>query len=414
MQCFNGVLATEALRARLSDMQGEVGNLAADKMDLTDRDSWVDYFVSRYEADPLTIHPEAEELDLEEKTVQIYNVWSRQVPYEEEYFDSPGFKATCRVPYSGDSDLFWLTPSTHALIDFQIEDLIEPGKDNLGTLTFAYEVTQQKATAEDIKADLDKQIDDFCKETERVNADARQFNQALRTEVERSVDRRIQQLDKFATIRQQLNVPLNRVKGAPMAMPIPLPKKRLRFSEPKPSKGGEPEYSIGDADYAHITGVIDSCCSMMEAAPGSFASMQEEQLRDLIRATLGTHYENVGGETFRNKGKTDILIPFKDHAAYIAECKVWHGGKAFLGAIDQLFSYTTWRDTKVSVVIFNRENKDFEAMLDTMQETLETKAVQVRRDEHARWTCEVQDDGSERIMHVTVQAFDLFVRPDVS
>lgn len=180
MQCFNGVLATEALRARLSDMQDEVGSLAAGKMDLTDRDSWVDYFVSRYEIDPLTIHPEAEELDLEEKTVQIYNVWSRQVPYEEEYFDRPGFKATCRVPYSGDSDLFWLTPSTHALSDFQIEDLIEPGKDNLGTLTFAYEVTQQKATAEDIKADLDKQIDDFCKEAERVNADARQFNQALR------------------------------------------------------------------------------------------------------------------------------------------------------------------------------------------------------------------------------------------
>ena len=36
MQCFNGVLATEALRARLSDMQGEVGNLAAGKMDTKD------------------------------------------------------------------------------------------------------------------------------------------------------------------------------------------------------------------------------------------------------------------------------------------------------------------------------------------------------------------------------------------
>jgi|GEM_PF-7041351 len=61
MQRFNGILATEALKARLSDMQGEVGNLAVGKMDLTDRDSWVDYFVSRYEIDPLTIHSEVRE-----------------------------------------------------------------------------------------------------------------------------------------------------------------------------------------------------------------------------------------------------------------------------------------------------------------------------------------------------------------
>lgn len=309
----------------------------------------------RYEIDSLAIHPEAEKFNLEEKTTQVYNGWSRQVPYEERYLDMPGFRATCKVPYSDDTDLFRLMPPIHTWSDFEVNDLTAPGKDGLGTLIFAYEVTQQEATAEDIKADLDEQVGKFCKKVRHVNANALQFNQTFRTEVERRVDRRIRQLDKLATIRQQLNVPLNRVQGTPMVMPIPLPKKRLQFSEPKPSKGGQPEYSIGDADYAHITDVIDSCCSMMGAAPSSYVSMQEEQPRDLIRVTLGTHYENVVGETFRDKGKTDILIPFESPAAYIAECKVWHGGKAFLRAIDQLFSYTNWRDTKVSIVIFNRE-----------------------------------------------------------
>lgn len=39
MYCFNGTLATEAFRARLNDIRNEVGNLAAGKMDSTDKDS---------------------------------------------------------------------------------------------------------------------------------------------------------------------------------------------------------------------------------------------------------------------------------------------------------------------------------------------------------------------------------------
>ncbi|MFR3882620.1 MAG: hypothetical protein ACLTX6_10210 [Lachnospiraceae bacterium] len=77
--------------------------------------------------------------------------------------------------------------------------------------------------------------------------------------------------------------------------------------------------------------------------------------RDHLLATLNTHYELATGETFRKIGKTDIHIEFENKAAFIGECKIWHGERLFQGAIQQVINYSTWRDMKVSVIIFNKK-----------------------------------------------------------
>jgi hypothetical protein len=43
-----------------------------------------------------------------------------------------------------------------------------------------------------------------------------------------------------------------------------------------------------------------------------------------------------------------------DRNVFIAECKWWGGPKAFAEAIQQLYGYSTWRDTKLAVVMFVR------------------------------------------------------------
>ena len=52
--------------------------------------------------------------------------------------------------------------------------------------------------------------------------------------------------------------------------------------------------------------------------------------------------------------ETDILLREADRNVFIAECKFWKGPKAFKEAIDQLLRYTTWRDGKTAILIFNR------------------------------------------------------------
>ncbi|TDS82703.1 hypothetical protein [Comamonas sp. JUb58] len=60
------------------------------------------------------------------------------------------------------------------------------------------------------------------------------------------------------------------------------------------------------------------------------------------------------GETFHRAGKTDILLREDDRNAFIAECKFWKGPKAFGEAIEQRLCYTTWRDSKTAILVFNR------------------------------------------------------------
>ncbi|MCC6234281.1 MAG: hypothetical protein IT580_16675, partial [Verrucomicrobiales bacterium] len=58
--------------------------------------------------------------------------------------------------------------------------------------------------------------------------------------------------------------------------------------------------------------------------------------------------------TFNADGKTDILIRVSGKNIFIGECKFWKGPKAFTSAIDQLLGYAAWRDTKLALVVFNR------------------------------------------------------------
>ncbi len=408
VDCFQSGYLTEALKSCLRKMKDEISKLTSRDMDRTSRDEWVDYFVSKYEVEPLVIQPEAMSIDFGEKTVKQYNSWARMIPDEPEYLDVPGIRATCKVPFTGDTWLFRFTPTTSTIRPFRLDRLIDPSNGHAGYACLSYEMTQRDASAEAIRNHFNEEANAFKDEAEHANADVARFNASLRGEVEKAIDKRIGQLDKLISLRQDLNLPLNVVKDAPMAKPIVPARKKLTYPRPHPSEA-ERSYSITDADYRHITDIIDNFGSSMECAPGSYVPFGEEQLRDHMLSVLNTHYENATGETFRNHGKTDIHIPLENHSSYIAECKVWHGKKKFLDAIEQLFSYTTWRDTKVSVIVFNKEVSDFQKVLSGIQEALDERAIGVGKlGGHTMWSCRIQNNEDGRIMHATVHAFNLY------
>jgi hypothetical protein len=78
---------------------------------------------------------------------------------------------------------------------------------------------------------------------------------------------------------------------------------------------------------------------------------------------LNGQYEGQAtGETFNFDGKTDILIRANGRNIFIAECKIWKGPAVFKRTIDQLLGYTSWRDTKTAIILFNR-NKNLSTVL---------------------------------------------------
>jgi len=150
-------------------------------------------------------------------------------------------------------------------------------------------------------------------------------------------------------------MPVRRTADAPKAFEAPplrqraTPAKAAQGAPPK-AKDLEPQL---DELYDHILEVIRSVGRGLERSPGSFAGAPEETLRDHMLVTLNTHYVGaIYAEAFNRNGKTDLLIRVHDRNAFIGECKWWHGPKALHEAFDQLFGYTTWRDSRAALIFY--------------------------------------------------------------
>ena len=150
---------------------------------------------------------------------------------------------------------------------------------------------------------------------------------------------------------------------------------------------------------------------VMELSPSAFATMDEESLRFHFLVQLNGQYEGgATGETFNYEGKTDILIRVQGKNIFIAECKYWDGPKKLTDTLDQLLSYSSWRDTKVAVIVFNRR-KNFSGVLDAIPPTVEAhpnckRFVGRQSETNFRYTFAYRDDPN-REMTLAVMAFDV-------
>lgn len=126
---------------------------------------------------------------------------------------------------------------------------------------------------------------------------------------------------------------------------------------------------------------------------------------------MNGHYEGQAtGETFNYEGKTDILVRSEGRNIFIGECKFWSGAKMLIETIDQLLGYTSWRDTKVAVIIFNR-NKDFSRVLTSIREIAKTHANFKRELPGSTETvfryCFAHKGDKNRELFLTLLAFDV-------
>lgn len=149
----------------------------------------------------------------------------------------------------------------------------------------------------------------------------------------------------------------------------------------------------------------------MERSPSAFKDLGEEALRFQFLVPLNGHYEGAAsGEAFNYEGKTDILIRVDGRNIFIAECKIWVGSKKLTETVDQLLRYSSWRDTKTAIIIFNR-NKNFTKVLEAIPPTMQAHPNFLRSEEFSgetgfRYTFCHRDDRS-RELTLTVLAFDV-------
>jgi hypothetical protein len=323
----------------------------------------------------------------------------------------PGYGTTVRVPFAGDSELLLLgimgggPPPVGRIGRSEIEFPFEWAADsdpppidllvNRALDAIEHPYLQEQAT----------QIESFNDDL------SRQITNALS-------DRR----DRYLQAQRYLSglqIPVYRRPGAPQTFAAPgvqqrqAPKVDLR----QPSQPLQPV--LIDEFYQHILSVIAAMARAMERTPGDYSSWDEEKLRDALLVILNTHYTGgATGETFNRSGKVDLLVRIVDRNVFVGECKWWSGPKSFAGAdadrpaLDQLLSYTTWRDAKLALVMFVG-NKELEPAVESARSSLDARkdvsAVRAVGDGELRATVDLPAGG-----HGDLAVLFVHLRRDVS
>ena len=281
-----------------------------------------------------------------------------------------GVEVTVSIPFSGDPSLWKLRPSPWSTV-FPRGRITPPGRDGIGYLHLDF--AQPIDTPDDaLKQQLDHDLQSIRYYVGNQSGQVVAFNNNAPSLIRQQVTARKQRLKVQEGIVQRLGIPLKRRSDAPAVESIQIKRKLVKPLPPPPQSGFQPEPGISDDDYKHILAVIRHEGRTFEATPKTYAVHDEEELRDIILAHLNGHYEGgATGETFRRSGKTDIRIEDNNRAAFVAECKVWRGGKELSSAVNQLLGYLTWRDCKAAILIFNKQNAKFTELLMKVPETLE-------------------------------------------
>lgn len=335
-----------------SKMKTEVEQISDAEIVSYNFEEWADYLSAKYSVTPISVFETNIEKTISETKVKKANPF-RMYPYEKDYFEIDGVRITFKIPFDGEPDLFELQPSSRILSRFVTQSFVSPHGEECGSFALEFEYTKQElqekgeAMAEYVQKQFDNEFRSYRTMIGNVNTEVASFNSGLSASAMRLLEERKKKADSFSAISNALQIPLTPSKSAPNTKPIQL-KRIIRQPSAKPVfKPTTPEPCISDGDYENINNIITMCGTTMEKTARTYFANTEEELRDHLLATLNTHYEAATGETFRKIGKTDIHIEFENKAAFIGECKIWHGERLFQGAIQQVINYSTWRDLKV-------------------------------------------------------------------
>lgn len=347
---FSNGRLSDALDAQLGELTQEVNSAPEEHVLHVDEDAWIEALVERYRVNVPVLDREGWWQDA--KDVQV------DASYDRSRYSSPdtppcvdGTKLVVHVPFDGDSAVMRLAPNKFTSSGPPRAQV--NGNELLVTIEYPNDqpVMDIKGAAEAVLGRVEQYL-----EWAREEADP--FNARLAQEARARIQRRRGELVRRNASIEQSGIPRGR----------PDPDKRTKIAEvivrrPRPmraSRGAKPpitlDPALGDEIYEDILATIRATAESMERSPKTYADMGEEDRRHVFLTNLNDGYRGlVTAEAFNGEGKTDILVRHPEgRNLFIGECKFWDGPLSLTDALDQVFTYATWRDTKMSLIMFVR------------------------------------------------------------
>ena len=313
----------------------------------------------------------------------------------------PGERIELHVPFSGDSELFYSRANT-----FSMNPPRAVIHNNELLLRFESPADQPR----DFRAMIDQALATIEQHIEWQRGLVETHSSTLSQAVEQAIQQRRERLLAQSQRVEALGIPVRRRLDAPTTYAIPAVRRRATPTLPPATTAQfQPEPTWEMAQYEQALKIVQDMSLVMERSPEAFKSLDEEALRQNFLMQLNGQFEgNATGETFNMSGKTDILLRVGDRNVFIAECKFWKGPKAFGEAVDQLMGYSTWRDSKTAILVFNR-GTDMSTVLSGIDTTMKAhknfkRAVNWPHESGFRYTFGSTGDLN-REMTVTVLVF---------
>jgi len=337
----------EFLEHRKSSLIAEVEGIE-DILNVKD-DKLVNYLIDTYSLEVPKLVEKNTEADINEGSWT--GMVERRLGYGPEAISRRGLIVKVHIPFEGDSELFRYQANTYS---------IEPLYAELDNQELVLEYKTIEQEPEKIDQLWQKDIDGIKRHLSWTEADVNIYNTEISQLAKEKVSSRKAKVKSNQSIIASLKIPIRKRAGKSATYVIPLARKKVKIGRPKPTaaKLSKPEPVIVEEDYEDILETIYNMALVVERSPRAFAKLNEEDIRFQFLISLNAYYEGQAtGETFNFKGKTDILIRVESQNIFIAECAFWKGKKYFVEKIDQLLGYTSWRDTKTAILIFNK-NKE--------------------------------------------------------
>jgi hypothetical protein len=378
----------------------EVNSMDGDRLLNTSVDDLCNYFEKKYRIDVPILRENNIVADQQETKIDMSHDFDG-------YYRRPLYVAgTCieiTIPFDGEAERFNIQPSSYTL---------NPPIGEVSANSVVFKIEGVDLDAEKVKKQINQTISEINNYLQNLRKDVEKFNSQVWTFAHQTLEQRRKKLLANRNLVSSLGFRLKERTGVSRTYVAPeVRRKIVPVLPPASTKAFKPEPTLSANDYDHILDVIQNMAQVMERSPSAFSAMDEESLRFHFLVQLNGHYEGQAtGETFNYEGKTDILIRSKGKNIFIAECKFWDGPNKLRDALNQLLTYSSWRDTKVAMIIFNR-NKNFSGVLDIIPKTVEAhpnykRTVGKYSETNFRYVFAHRDDPNREII-LTLLAFDV-------
>ncbi len=390
-------------RSQLQKMQQTISAMDGNRLLNTSVEDLVGYFCEQFKIEIPNLLTEEIVVDQRETQIDVSRDHNRMIFDRSRPFHITGTEIEVEIPFVGEAEAFKIQPTTYTT---------SPPQARVCGNTLVLNIVGTNLDAERLRSDIDRTVTEIQSHLSTLRTNAQSLAAQLPNQSRSAIESRRQKLLSDRNLLGGLGFKMKPRSGARQTFTAPEVRRKLAPALPAASTSPyKPEPALSNADYEHILGVLQNMVEVMERSPSAFESMDEESIRSHFLVQLNGHYEGQAtGETFNYQGKTDILVRSEGKNIFIGECKFWSGPKMLTETIDQLLGYTSWRDTKVAVIVFNR-NKDFSRVLASIMETAKAHS-NFKRDlpgstETVFRYCFAHKDDKNRELFLTILAFDV-------